>query len=86
MIKKKNLEDFAHNYIKTRVKCPQCSLIFKSKNQVRVYDTLSGVSWHISRDHADISTERLDEIVQVLKKLSIALHWGTLPEETRKYL
>ena len=73
-------ENFAHNYIKIRIKCPECIRTIKGSNHVRVYKNLSALWWHFKIEHSKISNSQFntDDIVQVLKKVSKALHLGMI--------
>ena len=74
------LEDFAHNYIKIRIKCPECIHTIKGGNHIKVYKNLSGLWWHFKIEHNKISNSQFntDDIKQVLKKISKALHLGMI--------
>jgi len=62
--------DFAHNYIRTLVKCPVCLELIKPANRVHSFKTVAGVWMHIKRAHRGLTDEKLDEIKEKLKKVS----------------
>ncbi|MCH8915096.1 MAG: hypothetical protein IIA82_04550 [Thaumarchaeota archaeon] len=80
------LEDFAHNYIPFRTKCPECIRIIKGKNHVKVHKNLASLSWHIKREHKTISTIKFNmmEIIKLLKTISKALNLGLTCSEITK--
>jgi len=74
------LEDFAHNYNPTRMKCPVCIIIVKGKNHVKVHKNLASLWWHIKTEHGNISNSQFntDDIIEILKKISKAIHLGMI--------
>lgn len=73
-------EDFAHNYIPFRTKCPECIRTIKGKNHIRVHKSLSSFWWHFKTEHSEISNSQFntDEIIEILKKISKAIHLGMI--------
>jgi len=74
--------DFAHNYTKIRIKCPECVKTIKGGNHVRVYKSLAGLWRHIKLEHGEISNLQfnISVIKEVLKNISRAVEWGILVE------
>lgn len=74
--------DFAHNYTKIRLKCPECIRITKGVNHVRVYDNIPGLWRHIRQEHGEIFNLQLttDRIKEVLKNIALAIDWRMLPD------
>ena len=81
-----DLEDFAHNYNPTRMKCPVCIITVKGKNHVKVHKNLASLSWHIKREHKTISTIEFNmmEIIKLLKTISKTLNLGLSYSEITK--
>ena len=74
------LEDYAHNRNPIRMKCPECIRTIKGKNHIRVHDNLSSFWWHFKTEHGEISNSQFntDEIIEISKKISKAIHLGML--------
>jgi len=74
------LEDFAHNYNPSRTKCPECVRTIKGKNHIRDHPNLSSLWWHIKTEHGEISNSQFntDEIIEILEKISKAIHLGMI--------
>ena len=74
------LEHYADNYIKIRIKCPECVRIIKGKNHIRVHKSLSSFWWHFKTEHGEISNSQFntDEIMEISKKISKAIHLGMI--------
>ena len=71
-------ENFAHNYVKIRIKCPECLRCINPKSHVHVFRNTSGLWRHIKTEHIELSDFQLDEIKEILKKISVAAHLGML--------
>ena len=71
-------EDFAHNYIKIRIRCPECFRWTNPKSHVHVFKNTAGLWRHIKTEHNELSNFHLDEIREILKKISVAIHLGML--------
>ena len=70
--------DFAHNYTRIRLRCPECVRTTKGKNHVKLFRNLAGLWWHFKNEHGIItnslfSTESLKE---VLRNIAKALELG----------
>ena len=74
------LEDYSHNYIKIRIKCPECVRTIKGKNHIRIHKSLSSFWWHFKTEHGIVSNSQFntDEIIEILKKISKAIHFGMI--------
>lgn len=71
-------ENFAHNYVKIRIKCPECLRCINPKSHVHVFRNTSGLWRHIKTEHIELSDFQLDEIKVILKKISVAAYLGML--------
>jgi len=73
-------EDFSHNYHLIRIKCPECVRTIKGKNHIRIHKSLSSFWWHFKTEHSEISNSQFntDQIIEILKKISKAIHFGML--------
>jgi len=73
-----NLEDFAHNYRKTRIKCPYCN--FPQHQKVHCFHNLAGLWRHLKTEHYDYLNPNLkfDEISDLLKIISKAIYLGMI--------
>ena len=78
----KQREDFAHNYKRIRVKCPECMRLVRGSNHVKVYKNLAGLWRHIKLEHGEISNLEYDTnlIKNVLKYVSVAVELSILHE------
>ena len=77
----KQCVDFAHNYTKIRVRCPECYRTIKGKNHVRVFKNLAGLWWHFKTEHGQVSNSefRTDDVKDVLENITKAQWWGMFP-------
>ena len=75
-----SLDDFAHNYKKTRIKCPECVMAKKVTRQCKVYHNLAGLWWHFRRDHKNVGNRYFDtnEFCNILKNISKAVNLGMI--------
>ena len=60
-------ENFAHNNVKIRIKCPECLRCINPKSHVHVFRNTSGLWRHIKTEHNELSDLELDEIKEILK-------------------
>jgi len=70
-------DDFAHNNQYVRIKCPVC-LLYTKNNRIHMYHNTSGLWWHIRTEHRDMQDSQQNEIAEILKKVSVAVHLGML--------
>ena len=77
------LEDFAHNYNRILIKCPECVRIIKGMNHVKNQKNLAALLWHIRIEHRTISNTQFNmtEIIEILKAISKALNLGLTGSE-----
>ena len=73
---------FSQNNAKVTVKCPICledAIAQKCKN----FKNLSGLHWHIRRNHRGYVSSKFDEnqILDVLNSLDLGMKWGIFPYE-----
>ena len=75
-----SLDDFAHNYTKIRVKCPECVMTMKVTRHCKVYHNLSGLWWHFKREHGYFANKNYDtnEFCNILKNVSKAVNLGMI--------
>ena len=75
-----SLDDFAHNYTKIRVKCPECVMTMKVTRHCKVYHNLSGLWWHFKREHKSVCNRYfdVDEFCNILKNVSKAVNLGMI--------
>jgi len=80
------LENFAHNYIRILIKCPECVRIIKGMNHVKNQKNLAALLWHIRTEHKTISNTQFNmaEIIEILKAISKALNLGLSGSEIAK--
>ena len=74
------LDDFAHNYKKIRIQCPECIKSKKVTRHCKVFHNLAGLWWHFRREHKDIGARYLntDEFCNILRSLSKAVNLGMI--------
>lgn len=75
-----SLDDFAHNYTKIRIKCPECIMTKKVTRHCKVYHNLSGLWWHFRRDHKSIGNRNFEtkEFCNILRNVSKAVNLGMI--------
>jgi len=80
------LEDFAHNYIRILIKCPECVRIIKGMNHVKNQKNSAGLWRHIKTEHRTISNTQFNmaEIIEILKAISKALNLGLSASDIAK--
>jgi len=71
-----NPDDFAHNYTKIRIKCPECIMTKKVIRHCKTYHNLAGLWWHFKREHETVGNRNLktDEFCNILKNVSKAIN------------
>ncbi|MEX0763998.1 MAG: hypothetical protein WD033_02365 [Nitrosopumilaceae archaeon] len=74
----KHCVDFAHNYTKIRVKCPECVRTIKGDNHVRVFKNLAGLWWHFKNEHGIITNSLFstESVKEILRNIAKALDLG----------
>jgi len=70
----KDSKRYAHDTTPLRLQCPGC--INLTKEKTKVYKNISSLYWHISTQHNDEFW--IDDLKQVLQKLSTAIQSGVL--------
>ena len=75
-----SLDDFAHNYTKIRIKCPECIKSKKVTRHCKVFHNLAGLWWHFRREHEDVGSRYFDnsEFCDLLKNISKAVNLGMI--------
>jgi len=75
-----SLDDFAHNYTKIRIKCPECIMAKKVTRHCKVYHNLSGLWWHFRREHKSVGSRHFDtnEFCNILRNVSKAVNLGMI--------
>jgi len=72
----------SQNNDKIKVKCPIC-LEDTIPQKCKTFKNLSGLHWHIRRNHRGYVSSKFDEnkILQVLNSLDLGMKWGIFPYE-----
>ena len=75
----KACQDYSHNDIRTRLKCPGCLSTAPSRRQVRVHKSVRALYFHIATQHKDEPWSR--ECKPLMKAIAAALEYGMICSE-----
>ena len=80
----KHRVDFAHNYTRIRLRCPECVRTVKGKNHVKLFKNTAGLWWHFKKEHGQVSNSLFmtEDVKEVLRAISKAQSWGMFADVT----
>lgn len=75
----KACQDYSHNDIPIRLKCPGCLSKVVSRRQVKVHKSVRALYFHISTQHKD--EPWTEECKPLMKAIATALEYGMICNE-----